>query len=83
LAKEMVQAAWESGADAVKIQSFETRQFLHPSHPTYDYDIQAELSQDQQVELWGFARQHGILMFATCEDMPSLNLTAGQDPPLI
>jgi len=33
LAKEMVSAAWESGADAVKIQTFITKEFLHPAIP--------------------------------------------------
>jgi len=35
LAREMVAAAWEAGADAVKIQTFITEKFLHPSHPGY------------------------------------------------
>ena len=57
LAREMIQAAWETGVDAVKIQTFITRDFLHPSHPSYRHDIEAEISHAREQELWDFARQ--------------------------
>lgn len=83
LAKEMIQAAWESGVDAVKIQSFITRDFLHPSHPSYRYDIEAELPQEREQELWDFARARQINLFSTPEEFKSLAFIQRQNPALI
>jgi N,N'-diacetyllegionaminate synthase len=83
LAKEMVQAAWEAGADAVKIQTFITSQFLHPSHPGYQYDIDAEISHEQEQEIWDYARSNGINIFSTPEEFVSLEFIKKQNPGLI
>ncbi|MCX5816452.1 MAG: N-acetylneuraminate synthase family protein [Proteobacteria bacterium] len=83
LAKEMVAAAWESGADAVKIQTFVTREFLHPSHPGFQYDIDAEISQEKEQEIWDFARQRDINLFSTPEEFISLEFIRKQNPQLI
>ncbi|GAA5262992.1 N-acetylneuraminate synthase family protein [Methanocalculus sp. MC3] len=83
LAKDMVRAAWESGADAVKIQTFITRDFLHPSHPGYQYDIDAEISHEDEQEIWEFARKNGINLFSTPEDYKSLQFIQKQNPCLI
>jgi sialic acid synthase SpsE len=83
LAKEMIQAAWESGVDAVKIQTFITRDFLHPSHPSYRYDIEAELPHEREQELWDFARARNINLFSTPEEFKSLAFIRRQNPALI
>lgn len=83
LAKEMLEAAWESGADAVKIQTFITKDFLHESHPGYQYDIDAEIPHDQEQEIWDFARARGILLFSTPEEFKSLGFIVRQQPALI
>jgi len=83
LAKEMIAAAWESGADAVKLQSFITDKFLHPSHPGYQYDIDAEIPHDQEQELWDYARERDICLFSTPEEFTSLEFIKKQNPPLI
>lgn len=83
LAKDMIAAAWSSGADAVKIQTFITDQFLHPSHPGYNYDIDAEITHDNEQEIWDFAKKHGINLFSTPEEFASLNFIAQQNPSLI
>lgn len=83
LAKEMIAAAWECGADAVKLQTFITRDFLHPSHPDYCYDMEAEISHDQEQELWDYARARNINLFSTPEEFKSLEFIAKQDPALI
>jgi len=83
LAKEMVAAAWESGADAVKIQTFVTNEFLHPSHPGYKYDIDAEISHDDEQEIWDYAKSHNINLFSTPEEFKSLAFIAQQNPSLI
>ncbi len=83
LAKEMVAAAWESGADAVKIQTFVTNEFLHPTHPDYKYDIDAEISHKDEQEIWDYAKSHDINLFSTPEEFKSLTFIAQQDPALI
>ena len=83
LAREMIQAAWETGVDAVKIQTFITRDFLHPSHPSYRYDIEAEISHAREQELWDFARQKQINLFSTPEEFKSLAYIQQQNPALI
>ena len=83
LAKEMVAAAWESGADAVKIQTFVTRKFLHPSHPGFQYDIDAEIPHDKEQDIWDFAKQRKINLFSTPEEFSSLQFIKKQDPSLI
>lgn len=83
LAKEMVSAAWESGADAVKIQTFITREFLHPTHPSYKYDVDAELPHESEQEIWDYARAKKIRLFSTPEDMKSLAFLQQQKPPLV
>ncbi|CAB5083888.1 N-acetylneuraminate synthase (EC [Olavius algarvensis associated proteobacterium Delta 3] len=83
LAKKMIAAAWENGADAVKIQTFITRKFLHPSHPGYQYDIDAEIPHEKEQELWDFAKQEGINLFSTPEEFTSLSFIEKQDPLLI
>lgn len=83
LAKEMVAAAWESGADAVKIQTFITKEFLHPNHPSFQYDIDSEISHEKEQEIWDFARQKDINLFSTPEELPSLEFIKKQSPNLI
>lgn len=83
LAKEMVAAAWESGADAVKIQTFVTRNFLHPSHPGFQYDIDAEIPHEKEQDIWDFAKQKNINLFSTPEEFSSLEFIKKQDPNLI
>lgn len=83
LAKEMVSAAWATGADAVKIQTFVTRAFLHPTHPGFQYDIDAEISHEKEHEIWEFARQNNINLFSTPEEFISLEFIKKQNPNLI
>ncbi|MCU7834976.1 MAG: N-acetylneuraminate synthase family protein [gamma proteobacterium symbiont of Taylorina sp.] len=83
LAKEMIQSAWEAGADAVKIQTFITKDFLHPSHPGYQYDIDAEISHEKEQEIWDFAKKTGVNLFSTPEEFTSLNFIKQQNPVLI
>lgn len=83
LAKEMVRAAWESGADAVKIQTFITKKFLHPSHPGYRYDIDAEIPHEKEEQIWEYARKNGINLFSTPEEFDSLDFIKKHNPKLI
>lgn len=83
LAKEMLLAAWESGADAVKIQTFITRDFLHSYHPGYAYDIAAEIPHRKEQAIWDLARKKNINLFSTPEDPRSLMFIKKQKPALI
>jgi len=83
LAREMIAAAWEAGADAVKIQTFVTKDFLHPSHPGYQYDVDSELTREQEQGLWDFAKAQGINLFSTPEEHGSLEFIRGQNPNLV
>lgn len=83
LAKEMIDAAWESGANAVKIQTFITKEFLHPSHPGYQYDIDAQIPHEKEQEIWDFARKKKINLFSTPEEFHSLEFIRKQKPKLI
>lgn len=82
-AKEMISAAWEVGADAVKIQTFITSEFLHPTHPTYQYDIDAEITHEAEMEIWAYAQQRGIKLFSTPEDLKSLAFLRERKPPVV
>jgi len=83
LAKDMILAAWENGADAVKIQTFVTEKFLHPSHPSYQHDIDAEISHKDEQQLWDFAAARKINLFSTPEEFSSLRFIAKQNPGLM
>ena len=83
LAKDMVAAAWESGADAVKIQTFITKEFLHPFHPNFQCDINAEIPHEKEQEIWDFAKQRNINLFSTPEEFKSLEFIKKQNPALI
>jgi N,N'-diacetyllegionaminate synthase len=83
IAKEMIDAAWESGADAVKIQSFITDEFLHKSHPSYQYDINAEIPKEKERQIWEYAKERDINLFATPEEFSSLHFIRKMNPKLI
>jgi len=83
LAKEMIEKAWECGVDAVKIQTFITEKFLHPSHPSYQYDIDSQIPHEKEQEVWDFASQKKINLFSTPEEFESLEFIKKQNPNLI
>lgn len=82
LAKKMTLAAKKAGADAVKLQSFVTEEFIGDKKLNYTYKSQGrnitesqyklfkrnELSFDEQKELFAFARKNKIIIFSTPQD---------------
>ena len=82
LAKKMIQAAKQAGADAVKMQSFITEDFVPDKRSTYTYKSQGkkiteaqhkmfkrcELNEKEQKELFVFAKKIGIIMFSSPQD---------------
>jgi N,N'-diacetyllegionaminate synthase len=79
LARRMIDAAAEAGADAVKFQSYHTEDFLSDrtlsytymsqgrevTEPQYDMFKRCELAPDQLKELAGNCRRRGVIFFST------------------
>lgn len=86
-AKEMISAAKECGADAVKFQTFNSSKLVTNNAPKAEYQIantndngsqlsmlkKLELSQDEYIELKKYAESIGIEMFSTAFDMDSID----------
>ncbi|OGY44947.1 MAG: N-acetylneuraminate synthase [Candidatus Buchananbacteria bacterium RIFCSPHIGHO2_01_FULL_39_14] len=82
LAKKMMLAAKKAGADACKLQSFVTKDFVGDQKLKYTYISQGkkitesqyqmfkryELSQKIQKELFNYAKKIGIILFSTPQD---------------
>jgi sialic acid synthase SpsE len=77
LARKMVLAAAEAGADAVKFQTFTAENFVAPSDERRYAQLESyELSQDTFRELGELAREHGMLFISTPLDLPSAEFLA-------
>lgn len=71
-ARELVQAAAQSGVQAVKFQTFKTELFIHPGQPQRVAQLKGyELSFDQFAELKELAHQLGLLFISTPLDLDS------------
>lgn len=81
LAWEMICAAHENGADFVKIQSYITEEFMHPSLPYFAEVKAMELSLDFQAELFEKARKNKIKLMTTPFDFKSMDALEGFDMP--
>lgn len=82
IAEKMILAAKKAGADAVKIQSFVTEDFIGDKKLMYSYKSRGkkvtesqhkmfkrnELSKADQKKLFGFAKKIGIILFSTPQD---------------
>ena len=87
LAKEMVAAAYESGADVVKFQTFKASEVMTSSTPLADYmgddddnflelARRLELSFEQTVELKEYTENLGVEFMSSPFDVPSTKLLA-------
>lgn len=81
LAHRLVEAAAESGADAVKFQSFRTERFLSADIPDHDERRAYELPISAFQELARHANDRGILAFSTPLDMESADELAATGVP--
>jgi sialic acid synthase SpsE len=71
-AVKLVHAAKQSGADAVKFQTFKTELFTSPADPTRVERLKKfELSQDELVKLHGLSRELGLVFISTPLDLES------------
>lgn len=81
LAWEMIQSAHANGADFVKLQSFVTEEFLHPSLSYYSSTKSMELSFEAQKELFSRAHEAEIKLMTTPYDFASVDLVEDFTPP--
>ena len=87
LAKKMIDASIECGADAVKFQTFKAEELVSVFAPMAKYQKEnlgktdsqiamlkkLELSQDDYVELFAYAKERGVEMFSTPFDIVSVD----------
>lgn len=79
LAREMVHLAAESGADAVKFQTFRTEQFICRDDEVRFQRLKGfELNYDQFAELGAMARAAGLIFISTPLDMESAEFLDGE-----
>ena len=82
LAWEMVQAAHENGADFIKLQTFSTERFFHPSLSYFNSTKSLELSPEGTAELFAKSEKNGIQLFTTPFDPESVDFIEGFGPKL-
>jgi N,N'-diacetyllegionaminate synthase len=88
IARQLIDAAHEAGADAVKFQTFRTEDLVTVSAERADYQKQSgdsettqfgmlkalELTEDVFRQLSGYAEEKGILFLSTAFDLESIDL---------
>lgn len=96
LARRLVDAAVEAGADAVKFQAFNADKLAAPDAPKADYQIlttggresqldmlrRLELSHDAQRDVMTYCRRRGILFMSTPFDEESADFLESLDVPV-
>ena len=70
-AKKLISAAKQSGADAVKLQSYITEKRVPLNSPIYENLKSCELNFDEQSELFLFASDIEIMLFSKLSDLPN------------
>ena len=78
---EMMEGAWGSGADLVKLQVYRTEELVHRGSEDYGRLKRWELSSGSVGRLFERARKEGIVCMATSFDEGSLSWVDGYGPP--
>ena len=81
LAWEMIKSAHLNGADFVKLQTYITEEFFHPSLSYFDSTKSMELSVDSQRDLFRKAKSEGIKLITTPFDFTSVDMVREFDLP--
>jgi len=81
LARETIDAAIDSGADAVKLQTYTTGGFIHPENPIFEAVRSCELTKEEYKELFEYASAKGAVVFSTPECIEDIRFLESLDPP--
>jgi sialic acid synthase SpsE len=73
-AKRIIDAAVSAKADAIQLQFFSRKDLMTPDHEVYDLLGTLEFSQTEWTEIYGYACQGDIHVFACTYDVPSAEL---------
>lgn len=73
-AKRLIDAAVSAKADAIQLQFFSRKNLMTPDHEIYALLEALEFSQDEWKEIYGYARQSPIHIFACTYDVHSTKL---------
>lgn len=73
-AKRIVDAAVSAKADAIQLQFFSRKDLMTPDHEVYDLLGTLEFSQSEWAEIYRYASQRNIHVFACTYDVPSAEL---------
>lgn len=79
IARKLLEAAAQSGADAAKLQTFKTENFISRSSDFFDLLKDTELSAEDNASLIDQAKALGITLFSAVFDEQSADLWAGMD----
>ena len=81
LAKKLVDIAAESGADAVKFQTFKTENLVTKTSAQYKMLKKLELDYEEFKELYNYAKKKNIIFLSTPFDFESVNFLNELDIP--
>jgi len=81
IAKQMIDQAIESGADAIKFQTYKSEEFLTESSEYFDFFKNVELSFDEFKELSDYAKEKNFTFFSAPFDIPSADFLNQIDVP--
>jgi len=81
IAKQMIDNAIESGADAIKFQTYKSEEFLTESSEYFDFFKNVELSYDEFKELNDYAKEKNFTFFSAPFDIPSADFLNQIDVP--
>jgi N,N'-diacetyllegionaminate synthase len=81
IAKKMIDKAIESGADAIKFQTYKSEEFLTESSEYFNFFKNVELSFDEFKELNNYAKEKNFIFFSAPFDIPSADFLYKIDVP--
>ena len=81
IAKQMIDKAIESGADAIKFQTYKSEEFLTESSEYFNFFKNVELSFDEFKELNEYAKEKNFTFFSAPFDIQSANFLNQIDVP--
>lgn len=81
LAKDLVTAARDAGADAIKFQTYDTEIRAGDDEDLFEILDQCELTEAEEKKLFAFSREQGMTIFSTPFDVGSVRFLDELDVP--